>query len=114
MKRWTTFGTSIALAFFCVTFAGCKNYKEKVVGTWKGNAFGISSITLEKGGTGTMTSMKKGVETTDSMEWRLNGSNLIFKFGGREYGAIIKSVDDDKMVLHDTEAGQYFTFTRVK
>jgi hypothetical protein len=98
--------------FLCV---GCGNpYQEKVIGTWETREPVLQTYVLEKGGTGSIKVSALGQNVTKSVTWRLNGNNLIFKIDGKELGGLIRSIDDQKMVLNDPDVKKDVTFTRVK
>jgi len=95
--------------------AGCGNpYTDKVIGTWETKEPFDWTLTIQKDGTGTQKVSIAGKTVTKNMTWRLNGNNLIFKMDGKETGALIKSIDENKMHTNDPAAKMDVIFTRVK
>ena len=114
MIRTLTIGCTL---FLLVCVAGCGNqYHDKLIGTWSTDIPGVSTITLNKDGTGTLTYAGFGKSTAKSIKWRLNGSNWIMNMDGKDSGAFIKSADENKINFHDPagKGRQDFSFTRVK
>ncbi len=108
----------VAIGFCACLFValpGCGNkYHDKVIGTWDTDMPFQPRITLSKDGTGSMSVNVGGQSVSKAIKWRLNGSNLILTVEGKDLGGVIKSAEDQKIVLNDPDAMQDVIFTRVK
>jgi hypothetical protein len=109
---------TMSIGFFAVltvVLVGCGNqYKDKVIGTWDTTMPFNPRITFAKDGTGSMTVNVGNKSATKQFTWRLNGNNLILNLDGKDSGGLIKSADENKIVLNDPDVKADFTFTRVK
>jgi hypothetical protein len=115
VERAIRFVTLGCCALLVLAIVGCSNpYQEKVIGTWDTTLPFNPKLTLNKDGSGSMAVSVPGQTVTKQLRWRLNGSNLILTVDGKDMGGVIKSADDQKIILNDPDVKQDFTFTRVK